>query len=373
MKVCHLTSTHKSNDQRIFYKECISLIHHGYDVFLVAQGKTKEINGVHIIGTGETIENPIYRLIIRPIKVYEIALAIDADIYQIHDMELLPYANKLKQKGKIVVFDYHEDYASRFEDSDSFNLPKFVMKLLSRIYRNYEKTVISRLDAMISVTPHICDRLKNINANTIMITNYPILNNTIWNSPIYYNDKSDYIAFAGQISNYYSLDTAICAVQNFSNLFFKICGPQRRNNDLQQLKDLDTKNRLKYLGIISFTDVPYLISGSRAALVTFQYTKDTDGKRGTLGNNKLFETMVRGIPVICTDFTLWREIIDKYNCGICVEPGNLEQLIMAIKSIIDNPDEAKKMGENGRKAVELEYNWESQETKLIDLYKSLDK
>ena len=42
-------------------------------------------------------------------------------------------------------------------------------------------------------------------------------------------------------------------------------------------------------------------------------------KKGTLGNNKIFEYMYYGLPIICTDFDLWKEIIDKYKCGIYVK------------------------------------------------------
>ena len=42
-----------------------------------------------------------------------------------------------------------------------------------------------------------------------------------------------------------------------------------------------------------------------------------------------------------------------------------------IQWILDHPDEAKEMGENGRKAVLEKYNWESESRKLLSLYKML--
>lgn len=178
IKVCHVTSTHKAEDQRIFHKECVSLVNNGYDVHIIAQGDDHINKGVTFHGTGEQNTSSAYRLLKRPKIVYKKAIELDAAIYHLHDMELLPYALKLKRRGKKVIFDYHEDFALRFADSDVFHFPKWAMKLMALMYKHYEIYVFKRLDVLISVTPHICERLRKINPNTYMITNYPLINET---------------------------------------------------------------------------------------------------------------------------------------------------------------------------------------------------
>ena len=50
MKVCHITTVHPQNDNRIFYKECISLKKEGYDVTLLVAGEFDQIiDGIKII------------------------------------------------------------------------------------------------------------------------------------------------------------------------------------------------------------------------------------------------------------------------------------------------------------------------------------
>ena len=47
VKICHFTSAHKTNDIRIFQKECVSLAKAGYKVYLVVpNAETKSVNGV---------------------------------------------------------------------------------------------------------------------------------------------------------------------------------------------------------------------------------------------------------------------------------------------------------------------------------------
>ena len=78
--------------------------------------------------------------------------------------------------------------------------------------------------------------------------------------------------------------------------------------------------------------------------------------------------MLHKLPVIATDYTIWVDIVEGNNCGICVDPSNVDQICDAIKFIKENPEDAKKMGENGRNAVLTEFNWSSQERTLFHVY-----
>ena len=78
-----------------------------------------------------------------------------------------------------------------------------------------------------------------------------------------------------------------------------------------------------------------------------------------------------GLPIICTDFDLWREFVERYHCGICVNPESVDEIAEAIQYLIDHPEEAKRMGENGRKAVKEEFNWGVEEKNLLRLYEAI--
>ena len=103
IKVCHVTSVHPVEDVRIFQKECVSLARAGYDIYLVQQGESYEKYGVHIVGFGNVESSRIKRMLHTSRTAYEKALAVDADVYHLHDPELLPYGIKLKKLGKKVI------------------------------------------------------------------------------------------------------------------------------------------------------------------------------------------------------------------------------------------------------------------------------
>jgi len=87
--------------------------------------------------------------------------------------------------------------------------------------------------------------------------------------------------------------------------------------------------------------------------------------------NKMFEYMSAGIPVIASDFPLWREIVLGNQCGLCVNPMDPAAIAKAIDHLVQHPDEGRRMGENGRRAVLERYNWSMEEVKLLAFYKQI--
>lgn len=81
--------------------------------------------------------------------------------------------------------------------------------------------------------------------------------------------------------------------------------------------------------------------------------------------------MASGLPVIGSNFPLWKEIIEQGGCGICVDPMKPEAISQAIKTIIENPEKSSKMGANGIRLVKEKYNWDAEKVKLVAFYAAL--
>src|SRR5207249_5036197 len=83
---------------------------------------------------------------------------------------------------------------------------------------------------------------------------------------------------------------------------------------------------------------------------------------------KMFEYMAAGIPVIASDFPLWREIIGGVNCGLLVDPLDPQSISDAIQYVLTHSEEAEAMGRRGRAAAREFYNWQTEERNLLQLY-----
>ena len=88
---------------------------------------------------------------------------------------------------------------------------------------------------------------------------------------------------------------------------------------------------------------------------------------------KMFEYMRDGIPVIASDFPVWRSIIEKNHCGICVSNDDVQAIGEAIDYLYTHHDIGRQMGEAGRASAMEKYNWKREEEKLIAFYHRIEK
>ena len=121
------------------------------------------------------------------------------------------------------------------------------------------------------------------------------------------------------------------------------------------------------LGFINRSQALALKQKCLAGIVTFlPYPNHVNAQP-----NKIFEYMAAGLPVIGSNFPLWKEIIEQNNFGICVDPTASLPIAAAIHELASNKELARKIGENGSRLVKEKYNWVHEEIKLIDFYQQL--
>lgn len=368
MRVCHVTSVHSRYDIRICEKECVSLVNAGYDTYLVVNDEEidEEYKGIHIISTGVVDTARVQRILKAPGRVLKKALDVDAEIYHLHDPELLRISDKLMKAGKKVIYDAHEDTEKQIETK--YWIPILFRKVIGKVYAAYSHGKFRRMSGLISVTPSIVNKLKQYNSNTVLITNYPIAVEINNNSNNASDDRQEkYIFFAGGISEQWCHEMIAKAVERVEGVRYRFAG-REYNGYVKKINLAGTK--VDYLGLLSHAEVMEHYKNSIAGMAVLKSNTQV-GNEGTLGNTKLFEVMESGRPVICSDLYLWKEIVEKYHCGICVDSENVSSIESAIRYLYNHPEEGNKMGKNGRNAVEKEFNWSTQEKVLLLLYKQI--
>ncbi len=365
IKICHLTSAHSRSDTRIYHKECVSLAKiSNYDVTLiVADGKENEvINSVKIHGVDKPIGR-LYRFFITPKIIYNKAININADIYHFHDPELIPIGIMLLRKGKKVIFDSHEDVPKQIIAKPYLN--RYSLNVLSKIYSFFENYAGSKFTYIIAATPVIRDKFLKINKNTIDINNFPILKELPGNPN--WNDKKDEICYVGGISKIRGINEIIKSLGTLKAIRLNLAGNFTEIDLELNIKKMEGWKSVNDFGYVDREMINQILSNSKAGLVTLHPVINYIESLPV----KMFEYMAAGIPVIYSNFNLWKDILDGSNCGIAVNPLKSDEISNAIKYIIDHPIESKLMGENGKKLAFLKYNWGVEEKKLINTYKQI--
>lgn len=372
IKVCHFTCAHEATDVRVFQKECVSLAKEGYEVYLVVpDAKTEIKEGVQIIGVPIKSRNPIYRLFHTSGLVYKKALEIGADIYHFHDIELFSHGVKLKRKGYKVIFDSHEDWLGYIKAITW--LPSVVRKLTGGYLTWQYRKNLSKFDAVLTVSPHIVESLKEYSDRVSMVSNYPIVNEDLLTEPDEqkYMARDNKVCYAGTVYENSNQEAIIRALEEIDDIQYALVGTISTEYK-KRLSLLPGWSKVHFIQHVPFDELKSIYRSTLAGLVVLDYMPNCGYKKGSLGVNKIYEYMLMGLPVICTDYEIWKElIIDKYKCGFCVSPGNVEEIRSAILYIIKNKEIAFQMGQMGRNAVMMELNWKSQESILLGIYKEL--
>src|SRR5699024_10257135 len=353
MKVCHITSLHRFKDVSNTRKEAVSLNEkNNMEVFLIAPNTDNVVfNGIQVIGVDRKNRNRLSRIFNATKEFYFKAIELNADVYHFHDPELIPLGKKLAKGGKKVIYDVHEDVPRQILEKTW--IPKQLRRIVSWIFDKYEKKSVKNFSAVITATPYITKMFGKSNNNIIDIKNYPILKELTIDEE-HYNKKSQFV-YVGGISINRGVTNMVKAIGNMKGSQLALEVKFTNDNLKEKSMQLNGWQQVDYVGFIDRDEVKQLLGESMAGLVVLHPTINYKDSLPI----KMFEYMAAGIPVIASNFPLWKEIVEKNECGICVDPLNHTEILNAMKYIKNNPDIAKQMGRNGRHAVEAKYNWEA--------------
>ena len=361
MKICHITSAHPIDDVRIYHKECLTLNKYGFDIQILGSISWKSIEPKIKYELLKFSTNYLLkRFFYLPFIFYKKAKIINADIYHFHDPELLIVGFLLKRKGKIIIYDIHEDNPRAIIGRDWGN--KYLRIIISYFFEKFENIFSKKFDVLLTATNNIYNRFILINKNTITLNNYPQLSEII-NLNNKKHQKQKQLCYTGIINQQRGIGYIVKALEKVE-IRLLLIGNFSSNDYYNELKNQKGWQNVDYVGYNSREYVNESLVSSIAGIVTFLPLPNHINSQP----NKMFEYMSAGVPVIASDFPLWKEIIHNNNCGICVNPTNPDEISTAIQFLINNPDQALKMGENGRKAVIEKYNWEVESEKLLNIY-----
>jgi len=362
-RVCILTSVHSVFDVRIFHKQAKSLVQAGHSVTLIAPHCKNEIVECIQIRSLKLKKNRFLRIFITVWLLLRLAIKEKADVYHFHDPELIPIGLFLKLNGKIVIYDVHEDVPRQILSKPW--IPKPFRKITSWIIEKIENFVAKKFDAVITATPFIRDRFLKLSCNAVDINNFPILKE-FPTKKIPWESKSSKAFYLGGISEIRGIHQMVEAI-GLTGFRLAIAGEFESKSLHESLKKIQGWEQVDELGFLNRKETADVMASSNTGIAVFQPAPNHINSQP----NKIFEYMAAGLPIIASNFPLWRSIIEDNNCGLCVDPMNSQAIANAIIYLVDHPEESQIMGENGRRLVEEKYNWNSESKKLLELYEKL--
>lgn len=358
---------HFALDTRIFYRMCLSL-KAKYEVSLIGVHPRKETyKGVAIIPF-KRYHNRQLRVLLGWLHMFFKAIRVNASLYHLHDPELIPCGLLLRLMGKQVIWDVHENIAEDIFDKPwirnqkrAYGIFHFFEKLACKYFyivlaeKSYEKRY-KQLAKHCTTVQNFCDinffkhyeqahfrNVKSVFYIGIILENRGILQII---------EALNLLRLKGKIFEFH------CVGELYSDLESKI-------KALPYYKAVE--GQLHFHGRLSLEEGYKYAQHCSIGLCIIWPMKNSIESYPT----KLFEYMTVGLPVITSNFPLYRAVIEQNNSGQCIDPFSAIALSDAIESMHRDVEKSEQMVQNGKLAVKKYYNWESEKLVLARVYEEL--
>jgi glycosyltransferase involved in cell wall biosynthesis len=381
VKVVHVTTLHPTFDIRIFHKECRTLAEAEYDVTLIAPAESDQtVNGVKVVAIARN-QNRLLRMVFGGAEAYGLVRKLMAKerntaaqmppplvrtrwIVHFHDPELLPWMALLRRRTR-VVYDVHEDLAKSVLTKGW--VPRALRPLLARFSRWTERNDSRRMHLVLAEDSYA----KDYNwAPATTVLNLPRVDDLLQISEPKHVQPT--VAYFGAVNASRGSLTTLRALGRLKakglDVAFECVGhaSDAHHTELTQTAaSLGVK--LDAPGYTSAEEGWHMVAQCHLGLALLHPLPNYTDSYPT----KIFEYMALGLPVIASNFPLYRDVIETNGCGICVDPLDEQAIAEAIRQIVENPAQAEAMARRGRETAKRCYNWETEADKLLSLYSQL--
>lgn len=366
-KVCII---HKVDmlDPRSFYKEGRTLLKAGYDVCILGLYRKDEImNGIKLIGV-KPPNRRLTRFLITNFNIFIRALKEKADIYHFHDLDFVPWAALLKIfRRSRVIYDIHEAYPE-YMLIKSY-LPMAFRRIISTLVYVMEHIVVTFYDAIVPNDNYVAEEFRH--ENNVVIFNFPTMDFFKDGQQPFQNRKYD-LFYHGTLPKYHFEAMMNIAERLNSENIKTIWGIVTHDKSVlswarQEIEKRKLQSNFVFLPYVDYLNVSEYLNNVKIGIIPLPPFKKF------LKNIplKMFEFMGCGLPIVLSDLPPSRQFIYGENCAIAVEPDNIDEYVKGIKLLLNKPERAIEMGNNGKRLVFEKYNWSVEEKKLLRLYEKL--
>ena len=303
--------------------------------------------------------------------VADIAARISADLYHVHEPELLgPVLNRVGDTP--VIYDVHESYMDLLGHRSW--IPKPIRPLTRALWEILEPRLVKKCRAIIAVAEPIAERYSRIHGCVEIIRNFPDLSREEFNS-VPSHDRKQACVFAGTLGPDRNLTNIVRAIGVLRKrgvaLSLWLAGRWESAEYEHAIWKLAAEegvaDQVHFSGHLLHKDTLALESRASIGLViymSFGYIRKTLPI-------KLFECMAIGLPVIYSNFPLLQSYVGAYGMGMAVDPESPKEIADAMEYMVKSPQIAWQMGQKGRLAFTEKFNWSSERDRLLALYSDI--
>jgi glycosyltransferase involved in cell wall biosynthesis len=372
-RVVLLQSSHAAHHPRHHHRFAAALAAAGHDVTTMAQ---PDLEGGHLDAVPVRYlprrRNRLTRMLSGPLTVAR-ALRLRPSVLTVVSLDLLPWAvlARLLRRDLVVLYDSNEQYDLYVEIKDW--IPGFARRPIAAVVRWLEPRLAARLDAVTTAVPATQDKFRSAGARTTLVRNLP--------PAVLLEQQRRTDAFAYDVLVGGSLPPAqVRFVAETAARLEALLGRPARwivvvrhlqagDQDLVEatLRQHGVRDQVTLLHDRPFDEVRALAAESAVAFAPYP----GDAHYRVALPIRVFEYMAWGMPFVTSDLPTLADLVGAERAGLLVDPGDCEGYARALAELLEDPTRARRLGENGRRAVRRGLTWESEASRLVALYGSL--
>jgi glycosyltransferase involved in cell wall biosynthesis len=355
-----LTSAHSAVDDRIFYREALTLAAAGMKVAVVGRHPRPEVvEGIAIHPMPE-VRSRKQRLLLGW-HILKLARRLDARLYIFHDPELFGVGFALRLLGKQVVYDSHENLPKQLLQKEW--LPWIVRRLLFPFVWTGEYLGSRLLSGVIAAVPALMVRFPR--ASTILARNFPTRASlqVLGGGPDI-RTRPNIAIYAGGLSRIRGIKELVTAFQDLKNAELWLVGTFESAEFQREIMTSLPPN-VHWLGWKPYPEMIQLYTQVKLGMVLLH---PMPNHRHSLPV-KLFEYLGAGLPVVASDFPEFSEYIE--GCGRQINPQDPEAIRQAIADLLSHPEELAAMSARARERAVARFSWEPEGERLVGFCRHL--
>lgn len=391
-KVCFLADGHSLYDDRLYWKEALSMKKNGYEVYVVVadevddQGVTEHGITYYKVKRRRYSSNKILNFLLKKInnktykKIVDIAKTIEADVYHVHDdklNDLIQEIKKFAHRPKLV-YDSREPIDKNMKMNNFDNgFKNYLFHKYADYLQKKEYKKVLLYDYILTVDDGLKKRFqKHSNPNKIEVV-YNFTNQIPQRQNLPYAEKIYDAIYCGGITEergfYIILKSTKLVVDRNPSYKVLLLGVMYEDELKVYFKNFVKENNLEknliWIDFVRFDEVNNYYNQSKIGLnILHPFDAFED-----IIQIKLFEYMNFGLPIITSNFGEMQNYVLDNEVGVAVNPFDENELTDAILNLLSDHEKHKFYSENGMKAVDEKFNWNLMEEKLVSIYDQLLK